>query len=67
MVKCKQGNITQLEQRIKEALSFRCTPKNKEFWFGYLSGLEDHQVITLRDYNRVRNNSSIWKCKRRGI
>lgn len=44
-----------LKTRITSSLKVSSKPMNKEFWYGFLVGLNDYQVISFSEYQNLRN------------
>ena len=50
-----------LKSKVELGLLNNCTPKEKAFWFGYIVGLYDFDVITHREYAYLRDTIDLWR------
>ena len=50
-----------LKIKVESGLSNNCTPKAKEYWYGYIGSLYDFDVIAHREYTYLRDTIDLWR------
>jgi len=49
-----------IEDRISDSLRINSKPKNKEFWYGFLTALYDYKVISADEYANLQDLVNSW-------
>jgi len=56
----KKIEYAKIRNRIEKSLTRDSTPKNKEFWYGFLVALADYEIISEEIYTDLRYMIKEW-------